>query len=38
MEIHGIKKFYIPEYDVMSDDERTLAELTAMMRILSSDI
>ena len=37
MEIYGIKKFYIHEYDATSDDERTLTEPLAMMRILSSD-
>ena len=37
MEIYGIKKLYIHECYVISDDERTLTEPLAMMRILSSD-
>ena len=37
MGVYGIKKIYIHEYYASSDDERTLTEPLAMMRILSSD-
>jgi len=37
MEIYGIKKLYIHECYALSDDERTLTEPLAMMKILSSD-